>query len=119
MQTPSRFSLVVSWIGVAGIVLAAAWPFLSDAEIPFPGLRRLASGDPFLTMLQAAIALVAAIFVTVRRWQTRDRWLIFRGISMTLAIVGFAAIGGPFGIVFTWFFHDAVRATKIDATATS
>ncbi len=119
MQTPSRFSLIVSWIGVFGIVLAAVWPFLSVDPIPFPGLRRLASGDPLLVLMQAAAVLAAGLFVTVRRWQTRDRWLIFRGIAMTLGILGFAFIGGPFGIVFMWFFHDAVRVTRLDTAMSS
>jgi len=101
MARVSELLLVCVW----AITFAAvgAWSHLSSAPFPLPGFRKIAESDGFSLSLQVATVLVAASWLAVRRWQTRERLLVFQGIALALFLQGILYIGMPFGLAFACF----------------
>ena len=95
--------LVIVCIWAIAFAAVGAWSHLSDTPFPLPGLRKIAESDHFSLSLQVAAVLVAASWLAVGSWQTRERLLVFQGIALALCFQGFLYIGMPFGLAFACF----------------
>jgi hypothetical protein len=109
-------ALIVAW--AITFSLAGAWIHVSGNPFPLPGLQKLAEADSLGRMLQVAAVVLAAVWLAVRSWHTRDRLLVFSGMAVALFLMGFIFIGVPFGLAFGCFAGIArERARKIQPSA--
>jgi hypothetical protein len=95
--------LVIVCLWAITFAAVGAWSHVSSAPFPLPGLQKIAESNRFSLSLQVAAVLVAASWLAVRRWQTRERLLVFQGIALALFIQGLLYIGVPFGLAFACF----------------
>lgn len=109
-----RGDLVLVWGTAAIFVWAGLWRVFFDLSLfPLPALRYLVKGDDFSVLLQVSAVLGAAIYMSVRRWHTKESLCVFRGVSMALWIQGFIYIGVPFGLTFFSCVMASKRATPL------
>lgn len=113
MARLSELILICAW--AIAFAAAGAWPRLSSAPFPLPGLRQLAEAEGFIITFQVVAVLIAAGWLVFRRWHTRERLLVFQGFALALFIQGFLYIGVPFGLAFGCFAGIArSRSSKVD-----
>jgi len=113
MARVSELALVCAWAIAFAVV--GAWSRLSSAPFPLPGFRKIAESDSFNLSLQVAAVVVAASWLAVRRWQTRERLLVFQGIALALCFQGLLYIGMPFFLAFGCF--AGIARTRSDREA--
>ena len=80
---------LLAWLATLAYGTAALWPLLSDLPQPLLGLRMLA--DPHLGIPLTLVSAALALFLSIPRWQSRDRLLVCAGASLAFcAFVAFA-----------------------------
>jgi hypothetical protein len=97
------YELLVIFMWAIGFAAAGVWSRFSSGPFPFPGFRRVAEAEGSYPVLQVVAVLVAAAWLAVHAWQTRERLLVFQGMAIVLSFEGFLYIGVPFGLAFSCF----------------
>ncbi len=110
MMKPSRSDLLLYWVAVVALGAAIAWPRIYGTEIPAPGLRTFSHSE-YAVLMWLSVA-GAAIWLSVPRWITRDRLLIFAGVMGCLAVMGLFTLSVLYGIVAASICNGALRITK-------
>jgi len=108
---------LLAWLAVAAYTVAAAWPHVSGGAIPLLGLRGLADGHVGVPLVLAAFVL--AVFLSVPRWQSRDRRLVCAGASLCLFLVVVYAVGASAALPFAFIGGNLLRETRVHRARSS
>lgn len=108
---------LLAWLATLAYGIAALWPHLADAALPFVGLRALGEPRTGLPLVLAALAL--AVFLSVPAWTARDRLLVCAGVSLCLFAVVTYAVGASAALPFGFIGANILRETRVPAVRSS
>ena len=104
--------LAAAWLLALAFSAAFCWHSLSIQDFPFPGLRTLA--EPGISGPYQVLAVIgAAVWLTVKRWHSRERLLMFQGMAVALGVTGVLLLNFAFGMAFLFFANAARSALRL------
>ncbi len=119
MLKSSKWDMTFCWLFTLTLGVGIAWPQILESLTWAAGLQAFAHSKYAVFMWSAVF--VGALWLSMPRWHTRDRLLIFVGISGCLAILGGFFFSLVFGMMFAAFCTVAGRMVdrrdKIDLEA--
>jgi hypothetical protein len=112
----STGNIALAWVAAIPYLFVVCWPYLSQAPVPFIGLRQLTA--PLVGWPLALIALLMAIFLSLPRFLTRDRLLICAGFSLCLFLAITFYVSPVAAIPFLFIGANIIRETSAPKPST-
>lgn len=101
---------LLAWFAALAFAAAAAWPRFFGSDIPLVGLRALS--DLRLGVPLAGVSVALALFLSLRRWATRDALLVCAGASLCLFAVVTYAVGASVAMPFAFIGGNLLRESR-------
>lgn len=108
-----RFVIIVTWIWAIAFIAAVFWQPLFDTIIPLPGLVNFSKSKYSWVMAFTIVAF--SVWLSMPKLITRDRLLIFEGVTLTLSFIGFLFISVPYGLACSSIASGIRRTIKSEA----
>jgi hypothetical protein len=110
MRYVARETTWFAWASVLLEVGCLLWPLFSSHPIPLSLLDRFRV-LPYAPAL-LAVSLLAALWLSVPRFHTRERMVRFAWMVGPIGFVGAIVIGGFFGFPLAWAGVETWRAVR-------
>lgn len=100
----SKVEKLLIWSISSWVIFSGLWGLYFTRPFPVPGLSNFSSFNPTIKWSVIAAIVTVSTLLTIKRWHTRDRLIIFQGIVLTLSVIVLFFIDMTVGFAFIVFY---------------